>query len=284
MAADQRLSGAGMRWARWSAAVIIVAVGVAAFRLSFTTLADLAVLARVPARDAWLFPLIVDGTILLATFGVLVSPGRSERRFFLAVLVIGAAVSVAGNSLHAVASGHPLPGWAAAIVAAVAPISLLADTHGLALLFRAAQRSVVVPVSVAGEPASTDPVPVPPAESAPAPVPVRRAKPVRKPSSSRRDPAVVARAVELRAAGKSFAEIARELGVSAATAAKYAKSADTKSAVAEPVPAPEPTPVPVSEPAPLRVAAAPVPVPVVPVRPSRPTQPMLPIAIPAGSH
>ncbi len=293
MAADQRLSGAGMRWARWSAAVIIVAVGVAAFRLSFTTLADLAVLARVPARDAWLFPLIVDGTILLATFGVLVSPGRSERRFFLAVLVIGAAVSVAGNSLHAVASGHPLPGWAAAIVAAVAPISLLADTHGLALLFRASQRSVaesvVVPVSVAGEPASTDPVPVPPAEPAPAPapvpvpVPVHRAKAVRKPSSSRRDPAVVARAVELRAAGKSFAEIARELGVSAATAAKYAKSAGPKSAVAEPVPAPESTLVP--EPASLRVAGAPVPVArVVPVRPSRPTQPMLPIAIPAGSH
>ncbi|WP_051028794.1 DUF2637 domain-containing protein [Nocardia takedensis] len=285
MAADQRLSGAGMRWARWSAAVIIVAVGVAAFRLSFSTLADLAVLARVPARDAWLFPLIVDGTILLATFGVLVSPGRSERRFFLAVLVIGAAVSVAGNSLHAVASGHPLPGWAAAIVAAVAPISLLADTHGLALLFRASQRSVgesvVVPVSVAGEPVSTDPVPVPPVESVPAPVLVRRAKPARKPSSSRRDPAVVARAVELRAAGKSFAEIARELGVSAATAAKYAKSATPKSAVAEPVSAPESTPVP--EPAPLRVAAA-VPVPVVPVRSSRPTQPMLPIAIPAGSH
>ncbi len=284
MAADQRLSGAGMRWARWSAAVIIVAVGVAAFRLSFTTLADLAVLARVPARDAWLFPLIVDGTILLATFGVLVSPGRSERRFFLAVLVIGAAVSVAGNSLHAVASGHPLPGWAAAIVAAVAPISLLADTHGLALLFRASQRSVGesvgVPVSVAGVPASTDPVPVPPADHAP--VPVRRAKSARKPSSSRRDPAVVARAVELRAAGKSFAEIARELGVSAGTAAKYAKSAAPKSAVAEPVPALDSTIV--SQPAPLRVAAA-VPVPVVPVRPSRPVhQPMLPIAIPAGSH
>ncbi|MGW4371687.1 DUF2637 domain-containing protein [Nocardia takedensis] len=286
MAADQRLSGAGMRWARWSAAVIIVAVGVAAFRLSFTTLADLAVLARVPARDAWLFPLIVDGTILLATFGVLVSPGRSERRFFLAVLVIGAAVSVAGNSLHAVASGHPLPGWAAAIVAAVAPISLLADTHGLALLFRSAQRSVgesvVVPVSVAGAPASTDPVPAAPVDPAPAPVSARRPKSARKPSSSRRDPAVVARAVELHGQGMKYADIARELGVSAGTAAKYAKSATPKPAVPEPVPAPESTPVP--EPAPLRVAASPVPARVIPVRPSRPTQPMLPIAIPAGGN
>jgi len=130
---------AAMRYARWSAAAIIVGVGAAAFRLSYSTLKDLAVLAHIPAQDAWLFPLIVDGTILLATFGVLVCPGR-ERRFFLAVLVVGSAVSVAGNSLHAVANGQPLPAWASAIVAAIAPVSLLADTHGLAVLFRVAHR------------------------------------------------------------------------------------------------------------------------------------------------
>ncbi|MFF0527787.1 DUF2637 domain-containing protein [Nocardia amikacinitolerans] len=170
-AADQTMS-AGMRWARWSAVVIILGVGAAAFRLSFSTLEDLAKLAHVPARDAWLFPLIVDGTILLATFGVLVCTHRQERRFFVAVLTVGAAVSVAGNSLHAVADGRDLPPWAAALVAAIAPISLLADTHGLALLFRAAQRhSVPAPVaaSAAAEP---EPVPVPVAEPAAASVPV----------------------------------------------------------------------------------------------------------------
>ncbi|WP_431956410.1 DUF2637 domain-containing protein [Nocardia lijiangensis] len=161
-----------MRWARWSAVVIILGVGAAAFRLSFTTLEDLAKLAHVPARDAWLFPLIVDGTILLATFGVLVCTHRKERRFFVAVLTIGALVSVAGNSLHAVAAGRDLPPWAAALVAAIAPISLLADTHGLALLFRAAQRHsvpapIAAPVAVESEP---DPVPV--AEPATASVPV----------------------------------------------------------------------------------------------------------------
>lgn len=135
-AADQ---SAGMRLARWSAALIIVGVGAAAFRLSFSTLEDLATLARIPAGDAWLFPLIVDGTILLATFGVLVcAHHRSERRFFIGVLVVGSLVSVAGNSVHAVAAGQPLPGWAAALVAAVAPVSLLVDTHGLAVLFRVA--------------------------------------------------------------------------------------------------------------------------------------------------
>ncbi|MEU1954041.1 DUF2637 domain-containing protein [Nocardia rhamnosiphila] len=212
-AADQ---SAGMRLARWSAALIILGVGAAAFRLSFSTLEDLAQLARMPAEDAWLFPLIVDGTILLATFGLLVCAHHpSERRFFLGVLVVGSLVSVAGNSVHAVAAGQPLPGWAAALVAAVAPISLLVDTHGLALLFRVAARqraqAQAEPESVAEpEPASpalpaesalepvTDPVPEPepvtppapvlapvpdptPAPAAPAPVapiPVRSSRPV----------------------------------------------------------------------------------------------------------
>ncbi|MGV9635939.1 DUF2637 domain-containing protein [Nocardia rhamnosiphila] len=172
-AADQ---SAGMRLARWSAALIILGVGAAAFRLSFSTLEDLARLARMPADDAWLFPLIVDGTILLATFGLLVcAHHKSERRFFLGVLVVGSLVSVVGNSVHAVAAGQPLPWWAAALVAAVAPISLLVDTHGLALLFRVAARQRAE-AQAKPEPAP-DPVAEPepvsaalPAESAPEPV------------------------------------------------------------------------------------------------------------------
>ncbi|WP_051022853.1 DUF2637 domain-containing protein [Nocardia pneumoniae] len=178
--ADQ---SAGMRLARWSAVVIIIAVGAAAFRLSFATLKDLAVLAHIPASDAWLFPLIVDGTILLATFGVLVLANAPERRFFVTVLIIGSVVSVAGNSLHAVAAGRELPWWASALVAAIAPISLLADTHGLALLIRAAQRDSAPEPAPAGvvEPAAEqapaepesepEPVPVPELEPDPLPVP-----------------------------------------------------------------------------------------------------------------
>ncbi|MET8655120.1 DUF2637 domain-containing protein [Nocardia aurea] len=286
-AADQHKSTA-MKWARWSAAAIILAVGAAAFRLSFTTLQDLAVMARVPASDAWLVPLIVDGTILLATFGVLVVPsGTSERRFFLIVLCAGAVVSVAGNSIHAMASGHQLPGWAAAIVAAVAPISLLACTHGLALLFRTVQRapapiaaSVPVVGAVAVEPVSADLVPVPVIEPEPVPAGLTPKR------STRTDPATVTRAVELHRGGMKYAEIARELGVSARTAAKYAKSADEPESVDyETVPAEvldAPTPAPEPERAPVRVAAPVVPVRVAPVRPVRPVQTMLPVAVPAG--
>ncbi|WP_305779286.1 DUF2637 domain-containing protein [Nocardia nova] len=139
----------GMRAARVFAVLVIVGVGAAAFRLSFATLRDLAKLAHIPASDAWLFPLIIDGTIVQATAGALVLAKSAERKFFTWVLVVGALVSVAGNSIHAVAAGRELPAWLCAVVAAIAPISLLVDTHGLAVLFRAAQHDSAPAAAVA---------------------------------------------------------------------------------------------------------------------------------------
>ncbi|MBF6287822.1 DUF2637 domain-containing protein [Nocardia cyriacigeorgica] len=174
-----------MTVARVFAVLVIVGVGAAAFRLSFATLADLAELANIPASDAWLFPLIVDGTICLATLGTLVLAKSPERRFFLWVLGAGAVVSVAGNSLHAVTDGRPLPGWAAALVAAIAPISLLVDTHGLAVLFRAAQRnSAPAPKAVAEPETDSEPEAVavaPEPAPAPEPVPAPGSEPVTEP-------------------------------------------------------------------------------------------------------
>jgi hypothetical protein len=258
----------GMRWARWSAVVIIVIIGTAAFVLSFAALRDLAILANTPKQWAWLFPVIVDGTIIQATISALVLAASPERRWFLWVLGIGAMVSIAGNSLHAVAAGQTLPWWASALVAAIAPISLLVDTHGLAVLFRAAQHNSV-----------EQPEPV--AEVAPESVteaaPVAAAVPRRRAVSPRRDPAKVARAVEMRADGSTYGEIGKALGVSARTAANYA-------------PNPSPNPVPVTATAPVRPAPVPVapqrPVmaPVRPIHPVRPVQEALPIAVPVRSN
>ncbi|WP_334028395.1 DUF2637 domain-containing protein [Nocardia terpenica] len=152
----------GMLAARVFAICVIVGVGAAAFRLSFATLSDLAVLAHIPSSDAWLLPLIIDGTIVQATAGALVLAKSPERSFFVRVLIAGAVVSVAGNSLHAVAAGRSLPWEVSAVIAAIAPISLLVDTHGLAVLFRAAQQHSVVPV-LAPEPVAESEVSVEPA-------------------------------------------------------------------------------------------------------------------------
>ena len=190
----------GMLAARVFAVLVIAGVGAAAFVLSFTTLRDLAVLAHIPAGTAWLFPLIIDGTIVQATAGMLVLASSPERRFFTRVLIVGAVVSVAGNAIHAVAAEHPLPAWLCAVVAAIAPISLLVDTHGLAVLFRAAQHDSApdpvpeatevpaAPVQAAVEtPTPVEPVQIPAPEPVrptptvvrPAPMPVRPIVPVR---------------------------------------------------------------------------------------------------------
>ncbi|MBF6413422.1 DUF2637 domain-containing protein [Nocardia cyriacigeorgica] len=174
-------TAASFRIARGFAVVTIIAVGVAAFVLSFASLRDLAILAHVPARWAWLFPVIVDGTIIQATVSALALAKSPERRWFTGVLVAGAVVSIAGNSLHAVAAGQELPAWASALVAAIAPISLLADTHGLAVLFRAAHPEPAPAAESAAEPESAeepDPQPIPEPEPEPDPVPVPEPAPV----------------------------------------------------------------------------------------------------------
>ncbi|WP_405161902.1 DUF2637 domain-containing protein [Nocardia sp. NBC_01499] len=245
-AADQ---SAGMVWARWSAVVIIVIIGTAAFVLSFAALRDLAILANTPKQWAWLFPVIVDGTIIQATISALVLAASPERRWFLWVLGTGAMVSIAGNSLHAVAAGRILPWWASALVAAIAPISLLVDTHGLAVLFRAAQHDSI-------------PEPVTVSEPAPAKSPV----PARRKAVKRRDPNMIARAVAMHAAGESYAEIGRALGVSARTAANYATSA-------------APTPAPAAAATPAPAAPSPAPVVVRPIHPVRPVQQALPLTV-----
>jgi uncharacterized protein DUF2637 len=123
------------------AVLITAGIGVASFVLSFAALRDLANRAGISERLAWLWPLIVDGTILQATMAVVVLAGQPgqhrSRRYFWIVLSSSAAVSVGANALHAAIRGSTvLNPWLAAAIAVVAPVSLLASTHGLSLLLR----------------------------------------------------------------------------------------------------------------------------------------------------
>jgi hypothetical protein len=130
-----------LAFTRAAAVLITVGIGAASFVLSFAALRDLAARAGISERLAWLWPLIVDGTILQATMAVVALAGRRDqhrsRRYFWIVLASSAAVSVGANALHAVIPGSaPLSPWLAAAIAVVAPVSLLASTHGLSLLIR----------------------------------------------------------------------------------------------------------------------------------------------------
>ncbi|OZE10087.1 hypothetical protein CH249_14385 [Rhodococcus sp. 05-2255-3B1] len=102
----------------------LIALG--AFWLSFTALRDLAVRSGVPAGQAWVWPLIVDGLVLVATVAVVALD--HHRWYAWTLLGIGASLSLAGNSLHATYTGE-LPVAVRILVAAVPPLSLLAVTH-----------------------------------------------------------------------------------------------------------------------------------------------------------
>jgi hypothetical protein len=154
------MSKANSRWSmmltRAVAVAITFGVGAASFTLSFTSLRDLATRGHVPSGEAWLWPVMVDGAILLATLGVVVMAGdpqcRKDRRFFWAVLGGGAVVSIACNAMHAVLpADQPLNEWLRGFLAGVAPVALLVTTHGLTLLTRLHRRTSIATTDAAGQ-------------------------------------------------------------------------------------------------------------------------------------
>ncbi|MCA0437821.1 MAG: DUF2637 domain-containing protein [Actinobacteria bacterium] len=232
------------RWAVRTAVAGTVLIAAGAFWLSFTALADLAARSGVGGGQAWAWPLIVDGIIVVATVAVVALAGQRSAWYPWALLIGGAAVSVTANSLHAVvAADADVPGVLAAAVAAVPPVVLLAITHLTVILTRA-HRITDTPVCVDTVPddlaiadAGRDAIPAPrtepaaqtpqdvtaPAEIAPAvsfdpgPVPVEESD--ERPSirvTDRRD-----RAAQLRGQGWTNRKIARELGVHPSTVGRW---------------------------------------------------------------
>ena len=127
----------GGRLAVWTAVAGTVFIAAGAFWLSFTALADLARRSGVDARQAWAWPLIVDGIIVVATVSVVALAEQREAWYPWLLLMVGAAVSVAANAIHAVvAADADVPAALAGAVAAVPPLVLLAITHLTVVLTR----------------------------------------------------------------------------------------------------------------------------------------------------
>jgi hypothetical protein len=83
----------------YAVAAIVAALAAIAFVLSFSALRDLAVAAHVSVERAWLWPLAVDGNIVVNTVaGLLLRPrGRTVSWYPWAALFLFSAVSVLGN-------------------------------------------------------------------------------------------------------------------------------------------------------------------------------------------
>jgi hypothetical protein len=155
-----------------------VFIAAAAFWLSFTSLSHLAQASGIAGAQAWAWPLIVDGIIVVATVAVVAMAGRPGVWYPWTLLAGGAVVSVTANSIHATITPHlGVPRLMAAAVAAVPPVVLLAITHLTVLLTRHT-RSPAIPdrTPTLGQPrpepappALTHPTPAPPALAHPAP-------------------------------------------------------------------------------------------------------------------
>ena len=248
---------ASRRWAVVTAVAVTVFIAAGAFWLSFTALADLAARSGVGGSQAWAWPLIVDGIIVVATVAtvaVVALAGRRSAWYPWALLIGGAAVSVTANALHAaVAADTDVPGVLAAAVAAVPPVVLLAITHLTVILTRPQRitdaavsnddaassdisieesgwRGMLAPESGAGQSAEAQAVvalPSPtPDEIEPALTPGMAPASTYESTEPTIDPQAAftdrrARATELRGQGWSNKKIARELGVHPSTVGRW---------------------------------------------------------------
>lgn len=205
-----RCESDGRRWAAMTAVAGTVFIAAGAFWLSFTSLADLAARSGIGSGQAWAWPLIVDGIIVVATVAVVALAGQRSAWYPWALLVGGALVSVTANAIHAVvAADADVPRMLAASVAAVPPVVLLAITHLTVILTRTNDPDT--------EPADHASFSTATAESMPA-------LPSGDTEVGRRDDAVADRRAlgwELREAGWSNKRIARELGVHPSTVGRW---------------------------------------------------------------
>lgn len=202
-----------------------VFIALAAFWLSFASLSDLARRCGIGPDLSWVWPLLIDGVIVIATVSVVALTGaRSQRRaasYPWVLLLSGAGVSVLANASHAVvAADASVPTIVAALVATVPPVVLVAATHLTVVLTRDRELArsadaAACPVA-AVSPASPPSSPELPVEDGPA----RRGHGGRAAPAG--DPACRgAEARRLRERGWTNRRIAAELGVHPSTVGRW---------------------------------------------------------------
>ncbi len=119
-------------------AVGIVALAAGGFVLSFDALRDLAERSGTQPRLAWIWPLTVDGFIVVATVAAfsLARAGRRVTWYPWAALMLFAVISVTGNALHAINNEDALRVATpiAVMVSSIPAIALLVASHFLVVL------------------------------------------------------------------------------------------------------------------------------------------------------
>jgi hypothetical protein len=112
------------RWTYRVSAAGVLLLAAAAFTLSYDALHQLALDSRVRPALAWLWPVVIDGTIVVALLTVLAAKRAAARAAYPWVLAgLFSLASVAFNIAHA--PDRPV----AQLVFAMAPVALVLTTH-----------------------------------------------------------------------------------------------------------------------------------------------------------
>lgn len=131
------------RFTRHAALVAVLGAALLAlgsFALSFRALSEFAASIGLAADLAWIYPLIVDGFIVLATLTAVVMRWRRlrERVYVWGLLVVFGLISIAGNALHAShAEARSYDLVLSAAGSAVPPVALLLASHLLVMILDA---------------------------------------------------------------------------------------------------------------------------------------------------
>jgi hypothetical protein len=112
------------RWTYRVSAAGVLLLAAAAFTLSYDALHQLALDSRVRPALAWLWPVVIDGTIVVALLTVLAAKRAATRAAYpWALAGLFSLASVAFNIAHA--PDRPI----AQLVFAMAPVALVLTTH-----------------------------------------------------------------------------------------------------------------------------------------------------------
>jgi hypothetical protein len=112
------------RWTYRISAAGVIVLAAAAFTLSYDALHQLALDSRVRPALAWLWPVVIDGTIVVTLLTVLAAKRAATRAGYPWMLAgLFSAASVAFNIAHA--PDRPV----AQLVFAMAPVALVLTTH-----------------------------------------------------------------------------------------------------------------------------------------------------------
>lgn len=122
----------------YSTRIVVVLVAIGAAVLSFDALTALAYASGIRLEFAWIWAVVIDGFILVATFSTFALKDRTGKTKYYAwfTLAVFVTFSILGNAWHAaiVEDTYVLPIWVKVVVTAIPPLALFLAIHLLVLM------------------------------------------------------------------------------------------------------------------------------------------------------